>query len=210
MKVPAKHKLLMLLLLPPSGLIRLTLIEISNFGTAVNGRRAWISEISINGTPPQLVRIFRDGRLVSAERNRSTGTAAAIPFTNNITLNGEPVLLSGYIMGGNSFFRLRDIAYIMDGTRASFNVGWDVSQSALTIQRWHNYVPIGGELRSIARVKQQVTYSDIMIIVGGVAWHLTSFNIWGNDYFMIRDLAPLVNFRVDWHGSTSTIRLTTP
>ena len=184
-------------------------IEISSFGTVVNDMMAWISKISINGTPPQFVRIYYAGQLVSAERVRLTGTAIATPFTNNVTLNGEPVFISGYTIDGNNFFRLRDIAYIMNRTWASFNVGWDVLRSAVTVQRWGNYVPIGGELQNVARVIQQVTYSDVLILIGESTWYLTSFNICGNDYFMIRDIGALLfDFNVDWCNETSTIQLT--
>ena len=47
-----------------------------------------------------------------------------VPSTHSVTVNGNPVDLRGYNIGGYNFFRLRDLAYALIGMQAQFYVDW--------------------------------------------------------------------------------------
>ena len=75
------------------------------------------------------------------------GTAAyaagiiATPFSEmnqNITLNGQPVELTGYNINGNNYFKLRDI-----GQAAGFNVSWNGATRTVEIDTSTGYVEEG-------------------------------------------------------------------
>ena len=51
----------------------------------------------------------------------------AYPATMTVMLDGKQVKPVGYNINGNNYYKLRDIALILNGTTAQFGVTWDKS-----------------------------------------------------------------------------------
>ena len=49
----------------------------------------------------------------------------AQPTASNVLVNGAFIDLQAYHISGNNFFKLRDIAYVLNGTSAQFNVEFE-------------------------------------------------------------------------------------
>ena len=134
----------------------------------------------------------------------------ATPTTQQITLDGETISPAAFNIGGSNFFMLRDIAYLLNGTAAQFDVVWDGQLNAINILTGQAYNPVGGELTMSAT--EQVTASEASVSVylnGYLVQNLTAFNIGGNNFFMLRDLADILLFGAAWDEDTRTVVLTT-
>lgn len=71
------------------------------------------------------------------------------------------------------------------------------------------YVPAGGELslgNGVDTIGQKATTS---IKLNGTVLQLTAYNIGGNNYFKLRDLAEAINFGVGWNNTNKTILIDT-
>ena len=74
--------------------------------------------------------------------------ATAYPSTPPVLVDGRPVVFTAYALkdeNGNdtNYVKLRDVAQILNGSAAQFEVGWDGSISIITQTA---YTPNGSEL----------------------------------------------------------------
>ncbi len=65
---------------------------------------------------------------------KGAGTKTANPSSARIILNGEELSLTAYEIGGNNYFKLRDIGQTFD-----FGVGWDGGAQTITIDTSTGY-----------------------------------------------------------------------
>ena len=85
---------------------------------------------------------------------RASGEIAA-PSVHKVQVNGKAVDPEIYLIGGYNYFKLRDIAYMLNGTSASFNVTWDGAQNAVNMLLGENYTAVGGEMAAAAVLVQR-------------------------------------------------------
>ncbi len=64
----------------------------------------------------------------------------AYPTTASIYLNDEPINSTAYSIHGNSFFKLRDIAELIN-----FSVEWDNVRKQINVETVYRYVPENAE-----------------------------------------------------------------
>jgi len=80
-------------------------------------------------------------------------TAAAVvltatPTASTVLVNGKNVAFDAYNIGGNNYFKLRDLAYTLSGTEKQFEVEWDAANNAINLVTGKPYTVIGGEMAS--------------------------------------------------------------
>ena len=110
-----------------------------------------VNEVTVTDTTGKQVVIRRDDcRTVfgldsiryTITPNASANTAAALPqstsvkiqpSTHVVTVDGERVDPQGYNINGYNFYKLRDIAYILNGTDSQFNVTWDGANNRIVL-----------------------------------------------------------------------------
>ncbi len=117
--------------------------------------------------------------------------------------------LNSYNIGGNNYFMLRDIAMMMSGTSAMFEVTWDSDAGAINLISGKSYTPVGGELSQSSSDVREVSRTNATIYIDGSPIALTTYNIGGNNYFMLRDIANLFDFSVVWDSVASNILIDT-
>ncbi len=132
----------------------------------------------------------------------------AYPISANLIVNGEQINFSMYNINGSNYFKLRDIAYILNGTNSRFDVSWDSAQNLITIKKGINYNVVGGEM-SPAEDLQNVSASNAEISIDGQNINFITYNIGGNNYFKLRDIAAQLGFYVDWDSISSSIIINT-
>lgn len=144
-----------------------------------------------------------------------------IPFkvTSNIEtmiVDGQPVELQAYNVGGSNYIRLRDIAAVMKDTQKPFDVQWLFNQIVVVED-----TPYSGDkssaisqsgiaTKAIGRIfymtpneyLQSLEYDRIMC-----EWFVESRALKINDenYIKLRDVAKRINFGVDWDSNTKTV-----
>ena len=144
----------------------------------------------------------------NSSNNTNPGNTAA-PSSHLLTLDGTPVTTYAYNIGGNNFFKLRDIAAMLTGTASQFEVTWLEETQTVSLQNGLAYTAVGGELEPLAQGENRYARTSSKIIYNGTECEFDVYNIGGNNYFMLRDLASLMGFGVGWDAVTKTINLAT-
>lgn len=140
---------------------------------------------------------------VMVEDIPASGTAYA--STQTVAVDGKAVEFQMYALkdaNGNdtNYIKLRDLAYVLNGTAAQFSVGYDGTISLTT-----------GEAYQAAGTEMTTPYSGDRTYTGGAqavkidgqdvsmtAITLTDDNGGGYTYFKLRDLGAALGFNVGW------------
>lgn len=141
----------------------------------------------------------------------NTPAAVTAPVTKAmVTVDGKAVAFQAYNIGGNNYFKLRDLAYALKDGRKPFEVTWDAAQSAIALTTGQTYTPVGGELANATGTSvRAATPSSSPLVADGLQRASSAYNIGGNNYFKLRDIAAIVNFSVDWDSAAQTITIDT-
>ena len=138
------------------------------------------------------------------------GTAAPTghPIVATTVVNGTEFEFDAFVLNYQNYFRLRDLAYILNGTSAQFNIGFDAATNTVAITSGQSYTPVGGELANTHRglleyfcsVTSGVRVSTNRFTVDGQEANFTVYNFSCANYINLRDLAAIFDFFVDWDG----------
>ncbi len=128
----------------------------------------------------------------------SSGTARA--NTAAVTVGSTPVTFMMYALGDmeTNYIKLRDLADVLSGTAAQFNVGWNGSILLETGKPYtdrdgtEHHAPYSGD--------QPYRKNAASIYIDGLPVELTAFtlNDGGSTYFKLRDLGQALGFNVGW------------
>ena len=123
--------------------------------------------------------------------------------THNVKVNGKNVSPQGYYIVngtqyGNNYFKLRDIAYLLSGTKGQFNVRWDKEKERILLTSGTAYEIVGGELADSSTAVEKIGKSTSTIVLDGEEITLDGYIINGNNYYKLRDIGDALGFAVDW------------
>lgn len=150
------------------------------------------------------------GGIWSARAAQTNGdhTVEVNPYTPTVLVDGELVEFAAYNIDGYGYFKLRDIAMVLDGTEKSFSVEWSEERNAIILEPGKPYAAQGGELEVPAKIStERGVRSTSTVILDGKKQDLTAFTIKGYNYFKLRDLAAAIDFGVGWDGTTNTVSI---
>ena len=139
----------------------------------------------------------------------SAGAATADPSAHEIYVDGEKANVAAYVIGGNNYFKLRDIASILSGTDAQFEVSWDSANKAVHMTDGAAYTPVGGEQGLISGDSKDAQVSTHTIYLDNVQMSYDVYAIDGNNYFKLRDIAEDLDFNVTWDGENRRVLIDT-
>lgn len=133
-------------------------------------------------------------------------TVKAAQTVSPVIIDGQMLGFDAYNIGGNNYFKLRDLALVLRGSEKQFEVGWDGDKNAIALTSDTRYTEVGGELeyKGEGAVKT-ATNTSSKILLDGREIYLAAYNIEGNNYFKLRDIGELFDFEVDWDGVNSRI-----
>jgi len=115
-----------------------------------------------------------------------------------------------YNIGGNNFFKLRDLAYAISGTEKQFDIGWDNDTRAITLVTGVAYTVIGQEmLPGDGLPKSAHRNTNINISLDGAPVDVTAYLIGGNNFVRLRDVMQLVDVSVEFDPVTRNIMIDT-
>ena len=153
-------------------------------------------------TDAQLTALFaqwKDGAPV-----QSAGKSVS-PTAHSMTVDGKSVQPAAYTIDGNNYFKLRDVAALLSGTEAQFQVGYDEQTKAITLTPGQSYTAAGGELSALPSGARNAVTTPSAVYVDGKQVSFTAYNIDGNNYFKLRDLGQALGFYVGWDDGTRTV-----
>jgi hypothetical protein len=128
------------------------------------------------------------------------------PTESVIVIGDEQFRLNTYNVDGNNHLKLRDLAFILNGTGAQFDVNWDGKN--IIIAPKQAYTEVGGELvLSESRSSKTLSPSTQSIVYNDEEPNIKGYSVDGNNYYKLRDIAVLLNFKVDWDGAIGAIKI---
>ncbi len=166
------------------------------------------------GIADQLSAFYSSGAAGGTDSTGSTGGTSpsgspvqALPSTHRVVLDGRPLPLQAYNIGGYNYFKLRDLAMALSGTSAQFDTLWDASSETIDLRTATPYIPVGGELDANAPQTAPATAAQAALTLNGAPVRAEAFNVRGNNYYKLRDLGSLIGFDVAWDAQQELITI---
>ena len=143
-----------------------------------------------------------------AQTDASAGRQTAIGRSDNsVRIDGKYSKVASYNIGGNNYFRLRDLATILSGTEAEFDVGYNDEKRLITIS---SKTALSGSPTLIQLDSNDVALpNEMTVMVDGLYLAPTAYNIDGFTYFKLRDIGQILDFGVDWDADAQSMVITT-
>ena len=124
-------------------------------------------------------------------------------------MDSKPVEFQAYALkdaAGNdtNYIKLRDVANVLNGTRAQFQVGWD---GAVNVTPGAVYTANGSEMSTPFAGHRVYEKATAATKVNGTAANLDAILLKddggnGYTYYKLRDLGKVLGFNVSWSAST--------
>ena len=146
---------------------------------------------------------------ISAIPAAAASSLAANPTASTVYVNGAATAFEAYNIGGNNYFKLRDLAYALNGTAKQFEVGYDNATMAITLTSGQPYTPAGGEMARGDGTAKTASPTASRIYFDGRELNLTVYIIGGNNFFKLRDLMEVLDVFVGYDNATRAITLDT-
>ena len=139
----------------------------------------------------------------------SVGASAAAEVMlsrQKLRADGVTVACEKYNIDGSNYFKLRDVAWLVNGTGSQFSVGYDEIKRVVSIVTGEEYAPDGSEMDLSGGDKSAsaVPSTQTVLIDGAERSDLSVYNIGGNNYFKLRDLGAALGFHVDYDQPSNT------
>ena len=143
-----------------------------------------------------------------AQTDASAGRQTAIGRSDNsVRIDGKYSKVASYNIGGNNYFRLRDLATILSGTEAEFDVGYNDEKRLITIS---SKTALSGSPTLIQLDSNDVALpNEMTVMVDGLYLAPTAYNIDGFTYFKLRDIGQILDFGVNWDADAQSMVITT-
>ena len=129
-------------------------------------------------------------------------TASALPTNDKLSVDGVSKSPAAYKIGGANYFKLRDVAMLLNGTKAQFNIRYDDAKRAINITTGQTYEPQGYELQPMPAGSATANLSNDAVYIDGVQVDLAAYKIGGANFYGIRDLGRRLGFNVGWKQGT--------
>ena len=136
-------------------------------------------------------------------------TGMASPSNANLIVDGVTTPLNAYIINDSHYFKLRDIALLLNNTEKQFEVTWNDSAKTANITSGKPYTAIGGEMSANAPGSRKYVPTTSNIVFNDTVLSFEVYMIDGSNYFRLRDLGELLDFEVDWTQETRTVIINT-
>ena len=136
-------------------------------------------------------------------------TIWARPSSETIVLNSEYKDIITYKIGDNNFLKLRDIAYLLSGTKAEFNISWDSILKKIKLVSGQKYISTGDELTNTSLATKKAQETSVKIDLNKKSVSLDAYEIDGNIFVKLRDIGNLLGFSVEWNSLNSVIEINT-
>lgn len=122
-----------------------------------------------------------------------------------LTVDGREADCEKYNIGGRNYFKLRDLAWLLNGTDAQFGVNYDAAAAAVLISRGAPYIAVGTEMAMGQDNSGSARLTSQTILIDGVTrGDFTVYNIGGSNFFQLRELGNALGFEVDYIAATNT------
>jgi hypothetical protein len=163
---------------------------------------------AIAGSTEVIIHVEGEGEQ-TAPPAAPNSTASAKPTASKVLVNGTNTSFDAYHIDGNNYFKLRDLAKVVSGTEKQFEVEWNTEKKAINLISNQPYTAVGGEMAKGDGKSKNASLNTSKIYRDGNEVSLTAYNINGNNYFKLRDIASEFDIGITWDGKTNTVGIDT-
>lgn len=124
-------------------------------------------------------------------------------------VNGTAKTLNAVNIKGNNFLKLRDLAYLLDGTSKQFNVTYTESTNTAHIHSLTAYVndPQNPVNQPITLTRPQL--SSQKVTLDGSSAYPIAYNVAGSNYVNLRQVCAMLDIGLTYSAATNTVTITT-
>ena len=133
----------------------------------------------------------------------------AKPTASSVSVNGSLKAFDAYNIGGANYFKLRDLAVVLNGTEKQFEVGYDNATKAITLTSGKPYTANNSEMVQGDGKAKNAVPTPSTIYLNGKVLDLVVYNIGGANFFKLRDLMEALDVYVGYDNATKAITLDT-
>jgi hypothetical protein len=147
--------------------------------------------------------------MIPAKTALSAVTAS--PTSSKVLVGANVYEFDAYNIDGFNYFKLRDLAFVLNETPKRFSVDWDASKKAITLNRDSDYTSTGDEMAPKGAGNKTAAASSDSVYLGDKKLEMEAYNIDGYNYYKLRDLgdSSALNFAVEFYGDTNSITIFT-
>lgn len=139
----------------------------------------------------------------------SVSADEAVPTTSTVLVNGNNIKFDSYNINGNNYFKLRDLAYVLNTTEKQFSIGYNEVLNTVSLTSRQPYIAVGGEMEIGDGDNVQTEPMSSTILKNGEVVQLQAYLIDDSNYFKLRDIGELLDFSVEWNGEENSISIDT-
>lgn len=139
----------------------------------------------------------------------SGNTQTAEPSPHAIYVDGTKANVAAYEINDNNYFKLRDIAAIVNGSEKQFEVSWNNDAQRIDLTSGKAYTIVGGELGAIGSASKQAETSTAVVYKDNTKMDYTGYNIDDNNYYKLRDVCESFNIGIKWDGANQRVDILT-
>lgn len=134
----------------------------------------------------------------------------AYPSTARCSVNGNLYEnIPAYEIEGETYFRLVDLATLLQDTGARFAVTWNPEWQVIGIETNTAYLADNGEMNPLPEEAMYGKKANISLYKDVEMVDLDTYVVDGRSYYKLDALQELLNFVMRWEASSHTIHLTT-
>lgn len=142
--------------------------------------------------------IIIDGVKYSKKPIEEPENPEAIGKNDGIKIDSLDVNVPAYVIEGENYFKIRDLAYALKDTKAKFKVDYDPEIGAVVVEPGEDYEPMDGDMEPIKNPKSVGVRSNDKLVINGEKAKIKAYKIEGFNYFRLRDLGDIIGFGVDY------------
>ena len=139
----------------------------------------------------------------------AANTATATPTGNSIYVDGKQVNGAAYMINSNNYFKLRDIAAMVNGSVKQFEVSWNQTKKRIDLTTNKAYTVVGGELALPSATAKTAKESTAAVYKDGTKAAYTGYTISHNNYYKLRDLCKDMDIGVKYDANTKRVDILT-
>jgi len=137
------------------------------------------------------------------------GALSAKPTNSTVLVNGKSTTFDSYNINDFNYFKLRDLAYVLNGSAKQFAIDWDAPNNAMTLRPGTRYTTTGDEMASKGSATKSAVLSTQKVYLAGDVNQvpLEAYNIDGYNYFKLRDIGIVLDIGIGWDDAKNTISI---
>ena len=142
----------------------------------------------------------------------ATNALTAVPTSAKgqaVYVGSTRVYPTGYNINDNNYFKLRDIAAMVNGSAKQFEVSWNQAAKRIDLTTNKAYTVVGGELALPSNSSRSAKESSATVYRDGAKAAYTGYTIADNNYYKLRDLCQDMNIGVKYDAATKRVDILT-